>query len=131
MVKNWDGKEVFRMAFQTVFKRYELKYLLTLAQKERILAAMEPYMALDKYGRTTIRNLYFDNVHASARYFNHIQGREGTPIGKLVFSNCSFLKLAPEKLEIDANTVPNKFCQGGILYADDVVYNNTSFRSEV
>lgn len=60
MVKNWDGKEVFRMAFQTVFKRYELKYLLTLAQKERILAAMEPYMALDKYGRTTIRNLYFD-----------------------------------------------------------------------
>ena len=48
------------MAFQTVFKRYELKYLLTLAQKERILAAMEPYMALDKYGRTTIRNLYFD-----------------------------------------------------------------------
>ena len=48
------------MAFQTVFKRYELKYLLTLSQKERILAAMEPYMALDKYGRTTIRNLYFD-----------------------------------------------------------------------
>lgn len=48
------------MAFQTVFKRYELKYLLTLAQKERVLAAMEPYMALDKYGRTTIRNLYFD-----------------------------------------------------------------------
>ena len=48
------------MAFVTVFKRYELKYLLTLAQKERILAAMEPYMQLDKYGRTTIRNLYFD-----------------------------------------------------------------------
>ena len=48
------------MAFQTVFKRYELKYLLTCEQKERILAAMEPYMALDKYGRTTIRNLYFD-----------------------------------------------------------------------
>ena len=48
------------MAFQTVFKRYELKYLLTRAQKERILEAMEPYMALDKYGRTTIRNIYFD-----------------------------------------------------------------------
>lgn len=48
------------MALQTVFKRYELKYMLTLGQKERVLAAMTPYMKLDKYGRTTIRNLYFD-----------------------------------------------------------------------
>lgn len=48
------------MAFQTVFKRYELKYLLTLEQKARILAAIAPYMKLDKYGRVTIRNLYFD-----------------------------------------------------------------------
>ena len=48
------------MAFQTVFKRYELKYMLTLAQKEKVLAAMEPYMKIDKYGRTTIRNLYYD-----------------------------------------------------------------------
>ena len=48
------------MAFQTVFKRYELKYILTLSQKEKILEAMSPYMALDKYGRTTIRNIYFD-----------------------------------------------------------------------
>ena len=48
------------MAYQSVFKRYELKYLLTKAQKERILCAMEPYMALDQYGRTTIRNIYLD-----------------------------------------------------------------------
>ena len=48
------------MAPQTVFKRYELKYLLTLEQKERVLALMAPYMGLDKYGRTTIRNLYYD-----------------------------------------------------------------------
>jgi len=48
------------MAFQTVFKRYELKYLLTPEQKEKVLAAMQPYMQLDKYGRTTIRNLYYD-----------------------------------------------------------------------
>ena len=31
------GKGGFRMAFQTVFKRYELKYMLTLEQKEKIL----------------------------------------------------------------------------------------------
>lgn len=48
------------MAIQSVFQRYELKYMLTLEQKEKILVAMEPYMALDKYGRTTIRNLYYD-----------------------------------------------------------------------
>lgn len=48
------------MAFQTVFKRYELKYMLTQAQKDLVLAAMRPYMQLDEYGRTTIRNIYYD-----------------------------------------------------------------------
>ncbi len=48
------------MAFQTVFKRYELKYMLTLEQKEKVIEAMSPYMQLDGYGRTTIRNIYFD-----------------------------------------------------------------------
>lgn len=48
------------MAYQEVFKRYEIKYMLTQAQKRRLLSVMEPYMALDKYGRTTIRNIYFD-----------------------------------------------------------------------
>ncbi len=50
------------MAFQIVFKRYELKYMLTLEQKEKVLEAMLPYMQLDKYGRTTIRNIYFDTA---------------------------------------------------------------------
>ena len=48
------------MAYQAVFKRYELKYMLTCEQKQKILDAMDPYMALDKYGRTEIRNIYFD-----------------------------------------------------------------------
>lgn len=48
------------MGVQTVFKRYEFKYMLTEAQKKTVLEAMEPYMSLDKYGRTTIRNIYFD-----------------------------------------------------------------------
>lgn len=48
------------MAYQSIFKRYELKYLLTYEQKQRMLLAMEPYMSLDSYGRTTIRNLYLD-----------------------------------------------------------------------
>lgn len=48
------------MSYQTIFKRYELKYLMTLQQKEKVLQAMEPYMSLDHYGRTTIRNIYYD-----------------------------------------------------------------------
>lgn len=48
------------MSFQNVFKRYELKYMLTLKQKEKVLDSMQEHMTLDKYGRTTIRNLYYD-----------------------------------------------------------------------
>lgn len=48
------------MTYQNVFKRYELKYILTSEQKDKLLEAMNPHMQLDKYGRTTIRNLYFD-----------------------------------------------------------------------
>ena len=50
------------MAFVTVFKRYELKYMLSLEQKKKILEAMSKYMELDKYGRSTIRNIYFDTA---------------------------------------------------------------------
>ncbi len=48
------------VAVQTVFKRYELKYLLTREQKARLLDAMQPHMRLDGYGRTSIRNIYYD-----------------------------------------------------------------------
>lgn len=48
------------MKYQNVFRRVELKFLLTRTQKEAVLQGMEDHMALDKYGRTTIRNLYFD-----------------------------------------------------------------------
>ena len=48
------------MNYQTVFKRYELKYLLTQAQRAQLLRAMSPYMALDSFGHSTIRNIYFD-----------------------------------------------------------------------
>lgn len=49
------------MSYKNVFRRYELKYLLTEKQKEAVLEGASRYMRLDQYGRTTIRNLYFDN----------------------------------------------------------------------
>ena len=48
------------MAIQTVFERYELKYMLTREQAAKVMSAMQPYMQLDKYGRTVIRNIYYD-----------------------------------------------------------------------
>ncbi|MFR5070857.1 MAG: VTC domain-containing protein [Bianqueaceae bacterium] len=57
------------MKYQAVFTRYELKYLLTIEQKKQITDAMAPYMALDAFGRTTIRNIYFDT--SSYRLVRH------------------------------------------------------------
>ena len=48
------------MAYQAIFQRYEMKYMLTQAQKAALLQVMAPYMALDRFGRTTICNLYYD-----------------------------------------------------------------------
>lgn len=48
------------MGYQDTFKRVEIKYLLTGQQKQQLLWAMEPYMELDEYGRTTILNIYYD-----------------------------------------------------------------------
>lgn len=48
------------MAAQTTFERYEIKYLLTAEQKQAVLQAMAQFMKLDKYGRATIRNIYYD-----------------------------------------------------------------------
>ena len=48
------------MSEQMVFKRYEIKYLLSRRQRDAIVREMAPYMALDRYGRSTIRNIYYD-----------------------------------------------------------------------
>ena len=48
------------MAYQDVFERYEIKYFLTAHQKKLLLNEMEGRLSLDQYGRTTIRNIYYD-----------------------------------------------------------------------
>ena len=48
------------MNYQTIFKRYELKYLLTGKEREQLMKAMEPYMSLDEFGHSSIRNIYYD-----------------------------------------------------------------------
>lgn len=48
------------MAYQAVFQRYEMKYIMTKKQQAAVLEAMLPYMRLDDFGHTQIRNIYFD-----------------------------------------------------------------------
>lgn len=48
------------MKNQMIFKRYEIKYMLTTDQKAFILSVLSPHMNPDEFGRSTIRNIYFD-----------------------------------------------------------------------
>lgn len=48
------------MKNQLVFERCELKYILDPVQKKAVLKALDGRMKIDDYGRTTIRNIYFD-----------------------------------------------------------------------
>lgn len=48
------------MANQNVFKRYELKYLLTKSQYHSLQEVMQQHMKMDEYGLHTINNIYFD-----------------------------------------------------------------------
>ena len=48
------------MSYQNVFERYEYKYFLTASQKHDLLHMTGDRLALDAYGRTTIRNIYYD-----------------------------------------------------------------------
>lgn len=48
------------MNAQMTFKRYEVKYKLTQAQRDALMQAMKGHLALDDFGHSTIRNIYFD-----------------------------------------------------------------------
>ena len=49
------------MAFTYIFKRVEKKYMLTQEQYDYLVKAIAPYMSVDQFGETEIRNIYFDN----------------------------------------------------------------------
>ena len=48
------------MGYLSTFKRYEIKYMITREQKADIIRMMSGYMIPDAFGRTTIRNVYYD-----------------------------------------------------------------------
>ena len=46
--------------FQTIFKRFEKKYIVTLPAAREFIDSISDYMIPDKYGKSTICNIYFD-----------------------------------------------------------------------
>ena len=48
------------MDYLASFMRYEIKYIISREQKERLLGIMEDYMKPDEFGHTEIRNIYYD-----------------------------------------------------------------------
>ncbi|MFA6948933.1 MAG: polyphosphate polymerase domain-containing protein [Eubacteriales bacterium] len=46
--------------FNYVFQRVEVKYMLDSAQHSAFMTGIEPYMAADAYGLSTISNIYYD-----------------------------------------------------------------------
>ena len=46
--------------YQSVFERYEKKYVITGAQKEKLLSAINGRLVPDEFGESTVCNLYFD-----------------------------------------------------------------------
>ena len=48
------------MGYQNVFKRYEIKYLITKEQQALIKDKMSGYMDRDEYGKSSICNIYLD-----------------------------------------------------------------------
>lgn len=50
------------MKYQTTFKRYEFKYLLTYQQHQSLLQVMSEHMQEDRYGHCSIRNIYLDTA---------------------------------------------------------------------
>lgn len=79
------------MSNQMIFKRYELKYLLTSRQKQCMLEAMAPHMQLDTYGRDTIRNIYFDTEN-----YRLIRRSMEKPIYKEKLRLRSYRQIAPD-----------------------------------
>lgn len=48
------------MSYQNVFKRYEVKYLISKEQQDIIKNKMDGHMLLDQYGKSTVCSIYFD-----------------------------------------------------------------------
>lgn len=78
------------MAFKTVFNRHEIKFIITKQKKEAMLKIMSLYMKPDFYGRSTIRNLYYDTDN-----YRLVRHSNEKPVYKEKLRVRSYSRLAP------------------------------------
>ena len=76
-------------AFTKVFKRLEKKYLISAEQYQGLLALLGEHIVPDKYGKSTINNIYFD-----------------TPTFQLIRASIEKPTVYKEKLRIRSYGVP-------------------------
>ena len=48
------------MSYHNIFKRYEIKYIITKEQSAELKKLMKDYMKADKFGKSVICNIYYD-----------------------------------------------------------------------
>ncbi|MDO5574781.1 MAG: polyphosphate polymerase domain-containing protein [bacterium] len=92
---------------QTVFKRYEKKYLLNQTQYERMLTFLNDYMKQDEYGLHTIRNIYYDTDE-----YDLIRTSLGKPLYKEKFRVRSYSQVS----EMDTVFLELKKKYDGVVY---------------
>ena len=80
------------MSYQAIFKRYEIKFLISKAQADVLKTIMSEYMMADKHGNSNICNLYFDTPD-----FLLIRRSIEKPIYKEKLRLRSYGKATPEK----------------------------------
>lgn len=51
------------MNTENIFQRYEIKYLITTSQKQRLLDGMSRHIQSDRFSNYTICNIYFDTMN--------------------------------------------------------------------
>lgn len=79
-----------------------------------------------------IRNIYFDNVHASGPEFPHLRGRESCHFENIWFTNCDFE--VTDGSEFEDRTIHGAYWRSDVDYhpmlircVDNLQFNNTKF----
>ena len=118
-----------RLGFQNIFKRYELKYLITEEQYSKLRELMKEYMQGDKYGKSTICNLYYDTPD----YLLIRRSRE-KPVFKEKLRVRSYKTASPDsivfvelKKKYNIHTTPFTILLGEKLMFDGEMANNEMF----
>lgn len=112
-----------------VFKRYELKYIITLQQMNELIKILELHMNKDKHFEATIRNIYYDTPNyylirtsiEKPEYKEKLRIRAYKTVAddeevfvemkkkfkKIVYKRREILPYRQAKLFLDKRTIPN------------------------